>query len=31
VLYLRELAREFRSADPAIAKLGRHMREARER
>jgi hypothetical protein len=31
VEYLRELAREFRSADPAIAKLGRHMREARER
>jgi sulfide:quinone oxidoreductase len=31
VEYLRELAREFRSADPAIARLGRHMREARER
>ena len=29
--YLRGLAREFRSADPAIAALGRHMREARER
>jgi sulfide:quinone oxidoreductase len=31
VEYLRGLAREFRSADPAIAALGRHMREARER
>ena len=29
--YLHGLAREFRSADPAIASLGRHMREARER
>ncbi|HYH90111.1 MAG TPA: FAD-dependent oxidoreductase [Solirubrobacteraceae bacterium] len=29
--YLHDLAREFRSADPAIASLGRHMREARER
>ena len=29
--YLSGLAREFRSADPAIASLGRHMREARER
>ena len=29
--YLHNLAREFRSADPAIASLGRHMREARER
>jgi hypothetical protein len=29
--YLSGLAREFRSADPAIAALGRHMREARER
>jgi hypothetical protein len=28
--YLNGLAREFRSADPAIAALGRHMREARE-
>ena len=28
--YLSGLAREFRSADPAIAALGRHMREARE-
>src|SRR4051812_27895623 len=28
--YLNGLAREFRSADPAIADLGRHMREARE-
>jgi sulfide:quinone oxidoreductase len=28
--YLRGLAREFRSADPAIAALGRRMREARE-
>jgi sulfide:quinone oxidoreductase len=27
--YLHGLAREFRSADPAIASLGRHMREAR--
>ena len=31
VEYLRSLAREFRSADPAIAELGRHMRQARER
>ena len=31
VEYLRGLAREFRSADPAIASLGRHMREARDR
>ena len=30
VEYLRDLAREFRSADPAIAALGRHMRQARE-
>ncbi len=30
VEYLSGLAREFRSADPAIAALGRHMREARE-
>jgi sulfide:quinone oxidoreductase len=29
--YLHGLAREFRSADPAIASLGRHMRQARER
>ena len=29
--YLGGLAREFRSADPAIASLGRRMREARER
>jgi sulfide:quinone oxidoreductase len=29
--YLHGLAREFRSADPAIASLGRHMREARGR
>jgi sulfide:quinone oxidoreductase len=29
--FLGGLAREFRSADPAIASLGRHMREARER
>ena len=29
--YLHGLARDFRSADPAIASLGRHMREARER
>ena len=29
--YLGGLAREFRSADPAIAALGRRMREARER
>jgi hypothetical protein len=29
--YLSGLAHEFRSADPAIAALGRHMREARER
>jgi sulfide:quinone oxidoreductase len=28
--YLHGLARDFRSADPAIASLGRHMREARE-
>ena len=28
--YLSGLAREFRSADPAIASLGRHMREAHE-
>jgi sulfide:quinone oxidoreductase len=31
VEYLRGLARDFRGADPAIADLGRHMREARER
>ncbi len=30
LLYLDGLAREFRSADPAIAALGRRMREARE-
>jgi sulfide:quinone oxidoreductase len=29
--YLHELGRQFRSADPAIAALGRRMREARER
>jgi sulfide:quinone oxidoreductase len=29
--YLHDLAREFRSADPAIASLGRRMREMRER
>ena len=29
--YLHGLQREFRSADPAIASLGRHMREARDR
>ena len=29
--YLFELSRQFRSADPAIASLGRRMREARER
>jgi sulfide:quinone oxidoreductase len=29
--YLHNLARQFRSADPAIASLGRRMREARER
>jgi sulfide:quinone oxidoreductase len=29
--YLFELARQFRSSDPAIASLGRRMREARER
>jgi sulfide:quinone oxidoreductase len=29
--YLHELARQFRSSDPAIAALGRRMREARER
>lgn len=29
--YLRDLAREFRSGDPAIAELGRHMRDARRR
>lgn len=29
--YLHGLAREFRSADPEIAALGRHMREARDR
>ncbi len=29
--YLSGLAREFRSADPAIAALGRQMRQARER
>ncbi len=29
--YLRELARQFRSADPAIGELGRRMRETRER
>jgi sulfide:quinone oxidoreductase len=31
VEYLRGLARDFRSSDPAIADLGRHMREARDR
>jgi sulfide:quinone oxidoreductase len=30
-LYLHELAREYRTSDPAIAALGRRMREARER
>jgi sulfide:quinone oxidoreductase len=29
--YLRELSRQFRSADPAIASLGRRMREMRDR
>jgi hypothetical protein len=29
--YLFNLARQFRSADPAIASLGRRMREARNR
>jgi hypothetical protein len=29
--YLVDLAREFRSDDPAIASLGRRMREARSR
>ena len=29
--YLHGLARDFRSSDPAIASLGRHMREARDR
>jgi sulfide:quinone oxidoreductase len=29
--YLASLARQFRSADPAIASLGRRMREARDR
>ena len=29
--YLNNLAHEFRSADPAIATLGRHMRQIRER
>jgi hypothetical protein len=29
--YFHGLAREFRSADPAIASLGRRMREARDR
>jgi sulfide:quinone oxidoreductase len=29
--YLYELARQFRSADPAVASLGRRMRETRER
>jgi hypothetical protein len=29
--YLQELAREFRSADPAIGALGHRMRETRER
>ena len=29
--YLFELSRQFRSSDPAIASLGRRMREARER
>jgi sulfide:quinone oxidoreductase len=29
--YLREVAREFRSADPAIASLGRRMREFEQR
>jgi len=28
--YLHDLAREFRSADPAIAALGRRMHETRE-
>ena len=30
-LYLHELARQYRTSDPAIAALGRRMREARER
>jgi sulfide:quinone oxidoreductase len=30
-LYLHQLARQYRSSDPAIAALGRRMREARER
>ena len=30
-LYLQQLARQYRSSDPAIAALGRRMREARER
>jgi sulfide:quinone oxidoreductase len=30
-LYLHQLAREYRSSDPAIAALGRRMREARAR
>jgi sulfide:quinone oxidoreductase len=29
--YLHELAREFRSADPAVGALGRRMRETRDR
>jgi len=29
--YLRELARQFRSSDPALGALGRRMRETRER
>ena len=29
--YLYDLARQFRSADPAIASLGRRMREQRDR
>ena len=31
ILFLTELAREFRSADPAIKSLGRRMREMRDR
>jgi sulfide:quinone oxidoreductase len=30
-LYLHQLAREYRTSDPAIAALGRRMRQARER
>jgi sulfide:quinone oxidoreductase len=30
-LYLHDLARQFRTSDPAIAALGRRMRDARER